>query len=99
MCCWKQRSSVESRRKIQRNRFLPATGTVLALQEPSGPGIRVESSLYPGLQVPLFYDTPPLEAGCWGRDRHTGQKVEYDVPLAEYQVCWSAYNLAPLPAG
>src|SRR5437764_1486524 len=38
------------------NRFLPATGTVQALQEPSGPGVRVDSGLYAGLQVPLFYD-------------------------------------------
>src|SRR5205085_3864154 len=38
------------------NRFLPATGTVQALQEPGGPGVRVDSSLYAGLQVPLFYD-------------------------------------------
>src|SRR5581483_3604622 len=38
------------------NRFLPATGLVQALQEPAGPGVRVDSGLYPGLQVPLFYD-------------------------------------------
>ena len=31
------------------NRFLPATGTVQALQEPSGPGVRVDSGLYAGL--------------------------------------------------
>ncbi|QBD80136.1 acetyl-CoA carboxylase biotin carboxylase subunit [Ktedonosporobacter rubrisoli] len=51
------------------NRFLPATGTVQALQEPSGPGIRVDSSLYPGLQVPLFYDPLLSKLIVWGKDR------------------------------
>ncbi len=51
------------------NRFLPATGTVVALQEPSGPGVRVESSLYPGLQVPLYYDPLLSKLIVWGRDR------------------------------
>jgi acetyl-CoA carboxylase biotin carboxylase subunit len=51
------------------NRFLPATGLVQALQEPSGPGVRVESGLYPGLQVPLFYDPLLAKLIVWGRDR------------------------------
>jgi acetyl-CoA carboxylase biotin carboxylase subunit len=51
------------------NRFLPATGTVLALQEPSGPGVRVDSSLYPGLQIPLFYDPLLSKLIVWGSDR------------------------------
>lgn len=51
------------------NRFLPATGLVQALQEPSGPGVRVESSLYAGLQVPLFYDPLLSKLIVWGRDR------------------------------
>lgn len=51
------------------NRFLPATGTVQALQEPSGPGVRVDSGLYPGLQIPLFYDPLLSKLIVWGRDR------------------------------
>src|SRR5579859_2430656 len=51
------------------NRFLPATGTVQALQEPSGPGVRVDSSLYAGLQVPLFYDPLLSKLIVWGKDR------------------------------
>src|SRR5581483_4332970 len=51
------------------NRFLPATGTVLALQEPSGPGVRVESGLYPGLQVPLYYDPLLSKLIVWAGDR------------------------------
>jgi acetyl-CoA carboxylase biotin carboxylase subunit len=51
------------------NHFLPATGIVQALQEPSGPGVRVDSSLYAGLQVPLFYDPLLSKLIVWGRDR------------------------------
>lgn len=51
------------------NRFLPATGKVVALQEPSGPGVRVDSALYPGLQVPLYYDPLLSKLIVWGKDR------------------------------
>ncbi len=51
------------------NRFLPATGTVQALQLPSGPGVRVDSGMYAGLQVPLFYDPLLSKLIVWGKDR------------------------------
>jgi len=67
------------------NRFLPATGTVQALQEPSGPGVRIESSLYPGLQVPLFYDPLLSKLVVWGRNR-TQAIARMRRALAEYQI-------------
>src|SRR5579859_4554006 len=67
------------------NRFLPATGTVQALQEPSGPGVRIESSLYPGLQVPLFYDPLLSKLVVWGRDR-VQAIARMRRALAEYQI-------------
>ena len=64
-------ASIEARISAENpdNRFLPATGTVLALQEPSGPGVRVDSGLYSGLQVPLFYDPLLSKLIVWGKDR------------------------------
>jgi len=38
------------------NNFLPSTGRISYLQEPTGPGVRVESSLYSGMEVDLYYD-------------------------------------------
>lgn len=38
------------------NNFLPSGGMVTYLKEPTGPGVRVESSLYRGGEVSLFYD-------------------------------------------
>jgi len=67
------------------NRFLPATGMVHALQEPSGPGVRVDSSLYAGLQVPLFYDPLQSKLIVWGRDR-TQAIARMRRAIDEYQV-------------
>ncbi|GHO44018.1 acetyl-CoA carboxylase biotin carboxylase subunit [Ktedonospora formicarum] len=67
------------------NRFLPATGIVTALQEPSGPGVRVDSSLYAGLQVPLYYDPLLSKLIVWGKDR--AQAIaRMRRALAEYKI-------------
>ncbi|HLJ35543.1 MAG TPA: acetyl-CoA carboxylase biotin carboxylase subunit [Ktedonobacteraceae bacterium] len=64
-------AAIESRISAEdpENRFLPATGTVQALQEPSGPGVRVDSGLYAGMQVPLFYDPLLSKLIVWGNNR------------------------------
>ncbi|WP_424348291.1 biotin carboxylase N-terminal domain-containing protein [Kocuria sp. CH-021] len=49
--------------------FLPTAGTVLALEEASGPGIRVDSSLAPGLRVGPDYDPMLAKVVAWGADR------------------------------
>jgi acetyl-CoA carboxylase, biotin carboxylase subunit len=51
------------------NRFLPASGTVAALRDPSGPGVRLDSGLYEGMKIPLFYDPLLAKLICWGQDR------------------------------
>lgn len=67
------------------NRFLPATGKVLLLQEPSGPGVRVDSGLYAGLQVPLFYDPLLSKLIVWGKDREQAI-ARMRRALTEYQI-------------
>ncbi len=39
------------------NGFMPFPGTVEALHVPGGPGVRFDHMLYPGYQVPPFYDS------------------------------------------
>ena len=51
------------------NRFLPASGTVAALRDPAGPGVRLDSGLYEGMPIPLFYDPLLAKLICWGQDR------------------------------
>ncbi len=51
--------------------FLPASGTVLALTEPTGDGVRVDSGLRPGAEVATTYDPMLAKVAAWGPDRHT----------------------------
>ncbi len=38
------------------NNFLPQSGPLLLVHEPSGPGVRVDSGIYGGSEVPTYYD-------------------------------------------
>jgi len=49
--------------------FLPQTGRVQALRFPQGPGVRVDSHLYPGQEISLFYDPMIGKIVVAGRDR------------------------------
>ncbi|MCY7288951.1 MAG: acetyl/propionyl-CoA carboxylase subunit alpha, partial [Cryobacterium sp.] len=49
--------------------FLPGQGTVLGLSEPVGEGIRVDSSLRPGLPISGDYDPMRAKVIAWGADR------------------------------
>ena len=49
--------------------FIPAAGTIGFVREPAGPGVRVDSSLYPGLRVPTEYDPLLSKVIAHGRDR------------------------------
>ncbi len=51
--------------------FLPSSGPVLALREPSGTGIRVDSSLLDGTVVGSTYDPMLSKVIAWGPDRAT----------------------------
>jgi acetyl-CoA carboxylase, biotin carboxylase subunit len=49
--------------------FRPASGVVERYLAPGGPGIRMDSHLYPGYEVPPFYDSLLGKLVVWGRDR------------------------------
>ena len=51
------------------NNFMPSTGIVSYLKEPTGPGVRVESSLYEGMEISLFYDPMIAKLVVWGETR------------------------------
>jgi acetyl-CoA carboxylase biotin carboxylase subunit len=72
--------------------FLPATGTVLALEEPMGPGIRVDSSLYAGMEIPVHYDPMLAKLIVWGADREEAIS-RMDQALARYVVLGVTNNL------
>ncbi|MFW3170319.1 biotin carboxylase N-terminal domain-containing protein [Geodermatophilus sp. CPCC 206100] len=53
--------------------FLPQTGTVLGLREPTGAGVRLDSSLAPGSVVGTDYDPMLAKVVAHGPDRETAR--------------------------
>jgi acetyl-CoA carboxylase biotin carboxylase subunit len=49
--------------------FRPAPGTVTALEIPGGPGVRFDTMLYPGYQIPPFYDSLLGKLVVWDESR------------------------------
>jgi acetyl-CoA carboxylase biotin carboxylase subunit len=49
--------------------FLPSPGRILALRAPSGPGIRDDTGVYEGGEVPIHYDPLISKLVAWGADR------------------------------
>jgi acetyl-CoA carboxylase, biotin carboxylase subunit len=65
------------------NQFAPSPGKIQQLREPSGPGVRLDSGVYPGWTVPLEYDALLAKLVTWGPDRNTAiQRLQR--ALAEY---------------
>jgi acetyl-CoA/propionyl-CoA carboxylase biotin carboxyl carrier protein len=75
--------------------FLPATGTVLDLVEPAGEGLRVDSSLVPGLVVSGDYDPMLAKAIAYGADR-TEALARLDALLHDYVVLGVETNIGYL---
>jgi len=51
------------------NSFFPSTGVIERLREPSGPGVRVESGIHVGYEVPIYYDPLVSKLLVWGPTR------------------------------
>ena len=51
------------------NNFFPSPGLITQLRAPSGPGIRLDSGVYEGWQVPLDYDPLLSKIAVWAADR------------------------------
>lgn len=49
--------------------FTPAAGRLTRVRLPGGPGIRVDTHIYEGYEVPPYYDSLLAKVLAWGRDR------------------------------
>lgn len=49
--------------------FFPSPGLITRLETPAGPGIRLDSGVYEGWQVPLEYDPLLAKLAVWATDR------------------------------
>ena len=51
------------------NSFVPSTGKIIELIEPGGPGVRIESGIYEGFEVPFYYDPLISKLLVWAPTR------------------------------
>jgi acetyl-CoA carboxylase, biotin carboxylase subunit len=49
--------------------FLPSSGRIAFLREPQGPGVRFDSGIYEGFEVPVYYDPILAKLIVWAEDR------------------------------
>ena len=52
------------------NNFAPSTGKILEIKEPGGPGIRLDSGVYEGFEVPIYYDPLIAKLLVWAPSRN-----------------------------
>jgi acetyl-CoA carboxylase, biotin carboxylase subunit len=64
---------------------MPATGEISLLKEAGGPGIRIDSALYPGMPVTSDYDSLIAKVIGWGEDRQTAIR-RLRRALGEFQI-------------
>ena len=72
--------------------FAPSPGPILVLDEPAGPGVRVDSGLRAGWTVPAAYDSLLAKVIVWDRTR-AGAIARMDQALARYVILGCGTNL------
>lgn len=75
--------------------FLPTDGTILVLEEPGGPGVRVDSGLVEGNDIVPDYDPMLSKVIAWGADRDTALR-RLDGALAETVILGATTNVGYL---
>lgn len=65
--------------------FMPSPGPVRGLRVPQGPGVRDDSGLYEGAEVPIYYDPMISKLVTWADDRPSAL-ARMKRALAEYEV-------------
>ncbi len=51
------------------NNYLPSIGRVTHSLIPTGPGVRVDTGVYPGFEISRYYDSLISKVVCWGETR------------------------------
>lgn len=74
------------------NDYLPSTGSITTIRLPTGPGIRVDSGVYPGYEVTPYYDPLISKLICYGETR--GEAVlRMRRALEEYRIMGVKTNI------
>jgi acetyl-CoA carboxylase biotin carboxylase subunit len=72
--------------------FMPSTGIIGLYQEPGGPGIRIDSGVYEGAEISIYYDPMIAKLLAYGKDR--SQAIARMLrALNEYRIAGVITNL------
>ncbi len=74
------------------NGFLPATGRILRIVEPHGPGIRVDTGVGTGDEITIHYDPMIAKLIVYGQDRADALR-RMDAALGQYVILGLTNNL------
>jgi len=75
------------------NGYLPSPGRIMALAEPFGPGVRLDSGVYAGWKVPLDYDPLLAKLAVWAGTRDMVIERARRA-LADYSIMGIRTNIA-----
>jgi acetyl-CoA carboxylase biotin carboxylase subunit len=67
------------------SKFMPAPGLIRHLRSPAGPGIRDDSGVAAGFEVPIYYDSLISKVIAWGEDRQQAI-ARMSRALSEYEI-------------
>jgi acetyl-CoA carboxylase biotin carboxylase subunit len=74
------------------NNFLPSTGRLEQIIPPTGPGVRVDTGVYPGFEISPYYDSLISKLLCWGETR--GEAIlRMRRALEEYRILGVRTNI------
>jgi acetyl/propionyl-CoA carboxylase alpha subunit len=74
------------------NNFMPSTGTITASRLPTGPGVRVDTGVFPGYEITPYYDSMISKLICYGETR--GETVlRMRRALEEYRIMGVKTNI------
>ena len=79
------------------NDFLPSTGRISQIIPPTGPGVRVDTGVYPGFEISPYYDSLISKLICWGETRAEAI-LRMRRALEEYRIIGVKTNI-PLHQG
>jgi propionyl-CoA carboxylase alpha chain len=78
--------------------FLPSTGRLTRYREPlAGPGVRVDSGVYEGAEISIYYDPMIAKLIAYGEDRHQAT-TSILAALDAFQIRGVAHNIPFLSA-
>lgn len=67
------------------NNFMPSPGRIDSLVLPGGPNVRVDTHIYPGYEIPPFYDSLVAKLIVWGNTRQEAIKTMHRA-LSEFHI-------------